>query len=44
MNLLVRTEKSDDLAWCVHRCLRFIEQRNDVPSGSDFEDGEQPEG
>ena len=44
MNLLMRTEKSDDLAWCVHRCLRFIEQRNDVLSGSDFEDGEQPEG
>ena len=24
MNLLMRTEKSDDLAWCVHRCLRLL--------------------
>ena len=45
MNLLVRSEKSDGLAWCVNRCLRFIEQRNDVLlSGSDFDDGEQPDG
>ena len=41
VNLLMRTKKSDDLAWCVHRCLRFIDQRNDVfLSKSDFEDGE----
>ena len=45
MNILMRTEKSDELAWFVHHCMMKVQEKIAVfQIDSDNEDGEQPEG